>query len=328
MTNARPSAVTTDGQAALWATKLDLGALSASEEAALDAWLAQDPLHQGALLRAQATLAYIDRGRALAPGGAFQQDVAVAAEKAATPDRRKFLQLSALATTIAAGFGAIVVLQRSSREDIRTDIGEVRRVPLADGSVAVLNTSSRLAVALQAKQRAISLEEGEAWFEVAHDRSRPFIVDAGKVRVRAVGTAFSVRLQPEGADVMVTEGVVETWIEGRTDSHRILRAGARSYAASGTGPASSTIDDNLQEIERTLAWRGGEIALNGQTVDYAVAELNRYNRKRIVIEDPSIGRERLVGYFRTNDPMRFADAVAEMTGSQVVEKEGEIEVKR
>lgn len=328
MTNARPSAVTTDDHAALWATKLDLRLLSAAEEAALDHWLTQNPLHQGALLRAQATLAYINRGRALAPGGAFQQEAAAAAEKAAAPGRRQFLQLSAGVTAMAAGFGAIFVLPRLSREEIRTDIGEVRRVPLADGSVAVLNTASRLAIALQPQQRAISLKEGEAWFQVAHDRSRPFIVDAGAVRVRALGTAFAVKRRPEGADVLVTEGVVETWIEGRPDSRRILRAGARSYVASGTGPAASSMDDSPQEVERALAWRGGEIALDGQTVDYAIAELNRYNRKKIVIEDPSIGRERIVGYFRTSDPMRFASAVAEMTGSRVVEKEGEIEVKR
>src|SRR3546814_10056817 len=61
----------------------------------------------------------------------------------------------------------------------------------------------------------ITLEEGEAWFQVAHDAHRPFVVDVGSVRIRAVGTAFSVRRNPEGVDVMVTEGVVETRSEER-----------------------------------------------------------------------------------------------------------------
>lgn len=328
MTNIRPNAVRIDDHAARWATKLDLGSLSDAEEAALDHWLAQDPLHQGALLRAQATLVYLDRGRALAAGNASLVQETVGEEPPAEPERRRFLRLSAGAAAIAAGLGAVFVLPRLGREEILTGIGEVRRVPLADGSVAVLNTGSRLAVALQPKQRAISLEEGEAWFQVAHDKSRPFVVAVGAVRVRAVGTAFAVRLRPEGADVLVTEGVVETWIEGRPDSRRLLRAGAQSYVAAGTDPVASTVENDPQNIERTLAWRGGEIALDGQTVDYAVAELNRYNRQHIVIGDPSIGREPLIGYFRTSDPMKFATAVAEMTGSHVVEKGDQILVSR
>lgn len=328
MTNIRPNAVRIDDHAARWATKLDLGSLSDAEEAALDHWLAQDPLHQGALLRAQATLVYLDRGRALAAGNASLVQETVGEEPPAEPERRRFLRLSAGAAAIAAGLGAVFVLPRLGREEILTGIGEVRRVPLADGSVAVLNTGSRLAVALQPKQRAISLEEGEAWFQVAHDKSRPFVVAVGAVRVRAVGTAFAVRLRPEGADVLVTEGVVETWIEGRPDSRRLLRAGAQSYVAAGTDPVASTVENDPQNIERALAWRGGEIALDGQTVDYAVAELNRYNRQHIVIGDPSIGREPLIGYFRTSDPMKFATAVAEMTGSHVVEKGDQILVSR
>ncbi|MEJ7932715.1 FecR domain-containing protein [Sphingobium sp. AN558] len=328
MTNIRPNAVRIDDHAARWATKLDLGSLSEAEEAALDHWLAQDPLHQGALLRAQAILVYLDRGRALAAGSAPVPQETGEEEPPAAPGRRRFLRFSGGAAAIAAGLGAIFVLPRLGREEIMTGIGEVRRVPLADGSVAVINTASRLAITLQPKQRAINLEEGEAWFQVAHDKSRPFIVAAGAVRVRAVGTAFAVRLRPEGADVLVTEGVVETWIEGRAGSRRLLRAGGRSYVAPGTDQAAIAVESSPQDIERALAWRGGEIVLDGQTVDYAVAELNRYNRQHIVIGDPSIGREPLIGYFRTSDPMKFAAAVAEMTGSHVVEKGDEILVSR
>src|SRR3546814_5104405 len=73
-------------------------------------------------------------------------------------------------------------------------------LPISDGSIATVNTASRIAVALEPERRHITLEEGEAWFQVAHDAHRPFVVDVGSVRIRAVGTAFSVRRNPEGVD--------------------------------------------------------------------------------------------------------------------------------
>lgn len=329
MSNARPHAEMTDDSAAYWATKIDFGTLSATQEAELANWLAQDPLHQGALLRAQATLAYLDRGRALVASGACADEPAAPVGASSIAPRRRFLQFAVGGTAmLAAGLGAIFVLPRIGRDEIRTDIGEVRRVPLADGSVAVINTASRIAVALKPEQRAIRLEEGEAWFQVAHDKARPFIVEAGDVRVRAVGTAFAVRRRAEGADVMVTEGVVETWIEGRAGSLRRLAAGARSYIAPDPQSTASTVEGTPQDVERALAWRGGEIILDGQTVDYAVAELNRYNRQHIVVADEALGQERLVGYFRTSDPARFASAVADMTGAQVAVRDGDILLTR
>lgn len=323
MSNARQPAAKIEDRAAHWAIQLEGGALSEAEEAALESWLAEDPRHQGALLRAQATLAYLDRGRALGEGNASPMEFPPSEEMVYT-NRRRFLKLSAAGVaTAAAGLGGFTILTRRKQQEIMTQIGEVRRVPLADGSVAVVNTASRVAIALQPKQRDIRLEQGEAWFQVAHDKTRPFIVQAGTVRVRAVGTAFAVRRRAGGADVLVTEGVVETWIEGQEGRRRRLAAGAQSYIDT-SGSLNTTRENVQQDVERALAWRSGEIVLDGQTVDYAAAELNRYNRQRIVIVDPAIGQERLVGYFLTSDPGKFANAVADMTGARIVEKEGEI----
>ena len=74
-------------------------------------------------------------------------------------------------------------------------------MPLPDGSFASLNTASRVSVRFTPERRAVRLEEGEAWYQVAHDRARPFVVEAGPVRVQAVGTAFSVRRREGGVDV-------------------------------------------------------------------------------------------------------------------------------
>src|SRR3546814_2061558 len=94
-----------------------------------------------------------------------------------------------------------------------TSVGEIRRVPLADGSIAAINTASAIDVKLDDAARHVRVVEGEAWFQVARDKQRPFVVAAGRARVRAVGTAFSVRRRAGGADVLVTEGEVEVWAD-------------------------------------------------------------------------------------------------------------------
>ncbi len=358
--------------AAGWAIRIDSGALDAAAQAELDAWLDADPRRAGALLRAEAALAYLDRGRALAGGEVAQaadpspgvipaeagtHELGMGGEGSAVEcpeavfmgpgfrrddswvrgdswvrdesggsgeppriSRRALLWGGgALGTAMAAGLGGLIFL-RAGVETIGTAIGEVRRVPLADGSVATINTASRLAVAMAPERRTVLIEDGEAWFQVAHDRTRPFLVEAGNVRVQAVGTAFSVRLYPTGAAILVTEGAVETWLAGRETARTLIAAGARSFVAEGM--AAITAVPAAEEIDRALAWRSGELALNGESLDHAVAEINRYNRRRLVIADPALGREPLVGYFRTNEPENFGRAVAAMLGARVID-EGE-----
>jgi transmembrane sensor len=207
-------------------------------------------------------------------------------------------------------------------------LGEIRRVPLADGSLVAINTKTALEVAMKPKSRHVVLKKGEAWFQVAKDPERPFVVAAGSVRVRAVGTAFSVRRGDEaeaGVDVMVTEGVVETWIEGEQASRRRLSAGSRIILASAASP---TVAESPSEIERSLAWRNGEIALDGESLEQAARLFNRYNSRQIVIEDPGLAQERFVGLFQTNEPESFAAAVAATLGAAVSDDERTIRIAR
>lgn len=294
--------------AARWAIRRDGGPLSPDDQAALDAWLAADERRAGALLRAEAALAYLDRGRALSPSDAD-------AVRPSRLTRRGFLIGGGLTgTAVAAGMAGVLLLL-SPREEFATAVGEVRRLPLADGSMATVNTASRIAVAMEADARRITLEDGEAWFQVAHDAARPFVVDAGEVHVRAIGTAFSVRRHADGVDVLVTEGVVETWRDGREqDAVRVAR-GRRSFVAANASAIVAV--PAAAEIERALAWRSGGLALNGEPLSYAVAELNRYNRRQLVIDDPVLGRTPIVGYFRVDEPDDFARSAAALIGAQV-----------
>jgi transmembrane sensor len=315
------SASEIDEEAADWAARVDARGLDVESDPELQAWLKGDARRPGALLRAQAAISFLDRGRALGSVGATVESVV-----AGRPSRRALIAGAGGAAAAALVGGVGLWSARPQRLDTR--LGEIRRVPLADGSLVAINTKTALEVAMKAKSRRIVLKEGEAWFQVAKDPQRPFVVAAGQVRVRAVGTAFSVRRGDEagaGVDVMVTEGVVETWIEGDEASRRRLSAGSRIVLASAASP---TVAESPSEIERSLAWRNGEIALDGENLEQAARLFNRYNSRQIVIDDPILARERFVGLFQTNEPESFAAAVAAALGAAVSDDERTIRIGR
>jgi transmembrane sensor len=302
---------TRDDEAAAWALRHPL---DPAGERALDAWLARDPHHAGALLRAMAALSAVDR--------------AVAEERPAAPEqtatRRRLL--IGMSGALAASVAGLVGWRHVAGERVTTARGEIRRLPLADGSVATINSDSALRVVLASDQRRVALDQGQAWFQVAKDRARPFVVDAGIAQARAVGTAFSVERSEGAVEIAVTEGVVAVWPSAAGGAMTILHAG--QYArfrsdvaapATGTAPAA---------IERALAWRGGEIALENETVASAVAQFNRYNRRQLVIADPALGRERLIGLFQLDRPEDFAASLAASLDVTVTSGPAEIRLDR
>ena len=152
------------------------------------------------------------------------------------------------------------------------------------------------------------MKEGEAWFQVAKDRTRPFVVEIGDVRVRAVGTAFAVKRTAAGVDVQVTEGVVEIWRVGDEANIHRVKAGTRALIAPDRAVAPIVAAN--EEIDNALAWRTGQLVFDGDSVAEAVAEFNRYNVRKIEVADAGLGEQKMVGRFRTNEPDAFARAVA------------------
>jgi transmembrane sensor len=218
--------------------------------------------------------------------------------------------VAGIAASAVMAFGGLRWAQ--SPAAYATRLGEIRRLPLSDGSVMTMNSGSELTVTMAQHTRKVEITQGEAWFEVAKDAARPFVVASGHVRVRAVGTAFSVRRREMGVEILVTEGVVETWAEGERNLRMRLKAGDRA-----TMSASALIDYETgisSSVDRALAWRGGMIDLGGRTLYDAADEFNRYNNRQIIIADPRIAREQLDGLFRVNDPEGFADAVKASLG--------------
>lgn len=301
-------------EAAEWALRHPLDAVGRE---ALDAWLARDPRHAGALLRAMAGLSAIDR--ALAP-----DRIETETARYGQPSRR--LVLASVGGAMAAAVAGMIGWTRTRGERFVTARGEIRRLPLADGSVATINTDSEMRVMLGSETRRVALESGQAWFQVAKDRTRPFIVDAGIAQARAVGTAFSVRRGADGVQVTVTEGVVAVWPSDAGGTMTILKAGQfADFTAGSAGPAVGTAP---ARIERALAWRSGEIALENESLASAVEQFNRYNHRQLVIADPGLSNERLVGLFQIDKPEDFAATLASSIDVEVVTTPTEIRLSR
>lgn len=307
-----------DEEAAAWAVRVDQRDLDVDPCAELDAWLAGDPRRAGALLRAQAVLNLIDDGQG--QGGEADPEPGIGRS---LQNRRRLLAMTAGGGALIAAGIVGAVMSRPPVNRYATGLGEIRQVPLADGSRASINTESVLTVALGRRLREVVLERGEAWFQVAHDPSRPFVVKTAAVQVRALGTAFSVRQSAGGAEVIVTEGLVEAKTPGGEPLQ--LPVGVR-LRASADGAIHS--DVRPEDLARALAWRNGEILLDGQTVEEAALQFNRYNQKHISVDDAGLARERFVGLFRTNDPVGFASAVAASLDAMVIETASAIHLQR
>ncbi|MCC2601633.1 FecR family protein [Sphingopyxis yananensis] len=222
------------------------------------------------------------------------------------------------AAAVAAALALVVTPYVSAPpvQQIETVMGEIRRVPLADGSLAAVNTDSKVEVALKPEQRHVRLERGEVWFQVAKDAERPFVVEAGDVRVQAVGTAFSVHKLGDHVDVRVTEGVVDVWRVGQKASRKRVVAGAQAVLAQH-GAAVAAVSSSGEPVERALSWRDGQLIFDGDSVAYAAEQFNRYNQVKIEISDTALGEEKMIGRFRTNEPQAFARAVAAIVHAKV-----------
>ena len=288
-----------DDQAIDWVARQAKGGLSPGEQTAFDAWYDGDSRHQGAYLRAQGLWQSVEDVQIDPAWLAGEPAVAAVAGTS-----RRYLLLGASGLAAAAVAGGWVWLDRP--KSLRTRLGEFRKVPLPDQSVASLNTDSHVEVAVTSKVRRVVLVKGEAWFSVAKDPKKPFVVEVDDVRVKAVGTAFSVRRKSSGVEVIVTEGTVATWREDLHAQPKLVQAGEQAFV-SMTTPAIDVSADTGAEAR--LAWRDGNIVLQNDTLSDAVGEFNRYNTQKIVVADPLLLQKRFVGVYHVDQPGQFAEAV-------------------
>jgi transmembrane sensor len=297
-----------EGEARAWLMRLDGGTRNRTELREFREWLARSPLHQEAFDQAAAAWNKLDDlGQWL--------DLEVRTPVRPLLPRRTF---AVAATLLVAALGAWLALplrdsQTTFRAEYATTIGEVRTVSLPDGTRVQLNTGTRLVAAMDHHGRLVRLDAGEAWFQVARDADRPFVVYASRLAVRAVGTAFAVRVDGKRVNLTVTEGHVEiaSLDEALPETaelqlDRFDRTDSRVPLDEGQ---HVVYDDRIEllsrwappEIERNLSWRDGMLIFDDDPLEQVVAEINRYARQKIVISDAEIQDLRFGGYFRVGD---------------------------
>jgi transmembrane sensor len=279
-------------QAAHWVARLRSDAVTDEDHQQFALWLAANPEHQR---RMDTTLEMWD-------------DLAVvrALPLSARPQRHftgSWVAASmALAASILLALLLVPQLGFDQEQQIfRTQVGQQLTIDLADGSHITLNTDSRLQVNLYEDRRALVLSRGEAFFDVAKDPLRPFIVAAGNAEVRALGTAFNIYLRDEQSTITVTEGVVRvTELDApasRAADVALLYVN-QSIASDAGGLASPVTSDS----ETTLAWRNGKIVAHNMKLRILVKELSRYHPQQIVIPDADVGQMTVSGVFELKDP--------------------------
>jgi transmembrane sensor len=219
---------------------------------------------------------------------------------------------------VALGVGVALWPVQSS---YRTPVGGLASVPLADGSKVTLNTDSQIRVTVNRQERRVELERGEAFFDVAADPNRPFVVQAGGKKVIVLGTKFSVQREADDLKVVVTEGKV-----------RIESAGPPQAVVAGTVARASDAGVLLQpegvaEAEESLSWRTGTLVFHDETLADAVAEFNRYNTHKIVIEDEAVGSYAVAGSFRADNVDAFVRLLARGYPLRVEQRDDELVIK-
>ena len=304
---------TIDAAAAQWIARRDRG-LTAAEQDDYMAWLRADPRHAAAIARHAAVL---ERMMGL---GAWQPELSAEPnpDLFAPPARRPWRVLApVLALAAALVLGLFVWQSASPRSPApqKTFLRVNERQALADGSVVELKDGSRLDVRFTSGERRVRLT-GEAHFTVAKNPARPFIVEAHGVEVRAVGTAFNVRVDAAAVEVLVTEGKVRVTEPASTLNAQLLTPNAQGQtflvrgqqvvvplAPSAPAPVVATVSP--AQIRTALEWQTPRLQFFETPLAEAVAEFNRHNPNPLVLADAALGSVPIGGTFRVDNVEGF-----------------------
>jgi transmembrane sensor len=312
--------------AAAWLARRDREEWRDADEATLREWLSASVAHRVAFVRLNTAWAQTRRLRALpatGPQASSYGGPPTEPDERGAHSRRMPLIATAAAFLIISTLGTLWLVTAHPGASYRTAVGSIKALPMKDGSTITLNTDSDIRVAMSDTERRVDLDKGEAFFEVAKDLSRPFVVRVGAERVIAVGTKFSVRREAEDVRVIVTEGRVRV---ERTDAHQQPAAALVSKGSVAVAGAAGVLvqDEALPEVEERLSWRLGFVVFHETRLSDAVAELNRYNERQIVIADPALGSMRIGGRFHSNNAEGFVRLLAEALPIRVEDDHGKI----
>jgi len=302
-------------EAAAWVLRRDRG-LTAAEQDALSQWLAADPRHGEALALQRWGWDELDRLTGLQTSlGAVPDPDLFAPPRRGRAVRRRWTAagaLLALAATVAVLLWPQVTTERPGRAaetaaPVAGLIVPLQRQTLEDGSVVDLNRGAEVRLAWTAAERRVVLVRGEANFTVARDPARPFVVVAGGVEVRAVGTIFNVRLDPAAVEVVVAEGRVKVAAPSApADATPILAAGQQALVPlAGPAAPAHVVTLSPAQLQTRLAWQPRLLDFTDEPLAAILAEFNRRNDVELTVADPALGALRLSATFRSDNVEGF-----------------------
>jgi transmembrane sensor len=344
-------------EACEWFIECRAGDLNTAARRELDGWLRKSPEHLGAYLEIAALWSkgpLLDRGNKWSVQRLIEQasagrDNIVQLDDAAPPNdsephryrpdcERATLQRArpqswfgragglALAATVfvCVVCGCLLWLQTLRYPTYSTDIGEQRSISLVDGSTVDLNSQSRIRVRYSEAERAVDLLEGEALFHVAKDRTRPFTVRSNTAQVRAVGTQFDVYRKRSETVISVVQGRVAVPNPAARPAGRDIYLGAGEQLRVTHDATNKPEHPN---IANATAWRQRQLVFESASLAEVAEEFNRYNARRLVIENPEVYTFHISGIFSSTDPSSLVRFLRQRPGVLVSETPGEIRVK-
>lgn len=300
-------------EAAVWLARLHGPGNSRAVQRACLAWQAKSAAHRLAFERCTDTWQDV--------AGLLRDHIpAVPSDNPVHRNGRKGRRLALAAA--ALGCVSVVAWRQWPTETYSTGVGEQRLIVLADGSRVTLNTATDIRIQLTEARRLVTVEQGEALFEVAKDASRPFVVQVAGTEVVATGTEFVVRYSQ---DLKADEALAVTLIEGQVVVQGAGRSPGRSPAVPlvmtpgqrvriGHPSKRDAVQVDRPRVDQALAWRRGQVLLDDVPLAEAVTEMNRYSIKQITLESEELRGLRVGGAYRTGDSVGFADALADLYG--------------
>ena len=307
--------------AANWIVRRDAG-LSPAEAREFAQWQASDPRHADAVARKESAWAALSR-----PRGAGQSQIMLERLQQRGARRRRRRRSAAAAGALIVALGIFSFQRMTSSTPSATAAASQGLVvrpetrTLSDGTIVELRPGAEVLTHFSPVERRVTLTQGTAHFQITPDRARPFVVDAGKVQFRAVGTAFSVEKGSEQIEMLVTEGTVaveepahvdaapsETTVPPATAAalrtitqveanYRFVVEASVAVSPSAAGPIPVSSD----EMAQRLAWRAPRLEFSELPLADAVALMNRHNTVRFAIGDESLARLRISGVFRAGN---------------------------
>ena len=329
-----PASAAIETAAIAWLTERDDG-FSPEREREFAQWLRADPRHLAAVNRLEQTLGL------LGELPEFRTEINTAFNRAAPlvpfppaahVSRRWPRALAWIGVAAALALGAVAgwrSLRAPPEAHYATTAAGYERARLDDGSTLELNAASAVRVQFTTAERRVKLEAGEAHFDVAHDTSRPFVVSAGGIAVRAVGTAFNVRLAADGAvEVTVSEGKVrvgQTGPESSTATTAPLVAAGERLVLPKQAPAPVPEKISPSALRAALAWQGRLADFSEAPLADVVARFNTRSRVQLVLADAELGTHRVGGTFALDESEAFV-RLLERDGEIVGERRGDSEI--